>query len=310
MCRTSRKLLLVGAVVAVLLAGSASQADAWWGHYGPAYWGCGYSPCYSPCYSVSYDPCCSTTYGGWYLGVRPGPIRRALLGPYRWYYGGYGPWATYSYDVCCADTVTTVSSSSTADVPTRAAKPEVEAPKEADEPAVYEPSPDPATRDLPGALPGLSPEPGFSTEPTIPSIQGFTPESGISPEPMIPSTPEPGISPERAFPPMPGLTPPPGISPEASTVPTRENSGLLIVWVPYEAKVTVNGLPTRSKGSRRTFVSYGLKPGFSYKYVVRAEIVRDGQVVEDVRTVILAAGDRQALAFGFNPEPFEEFAAN
>ena len=80
----------------------------------------------------------------------------------------------------------------------------------------------------------------------------------------------------------------------------RRKKAALTVWVPYGAKVTVNGLETRSTGSRRQFVSYGLKPGFSYKYVVRAEVVRNGQMQEDTRTVTLTAGQITAVAFGFN----------
>ena len=65
--------------------------------------------------------------------------------------------------------------------------------------------------------------------------------------------------------------------PKTSAI-SAEESGVLTVWVPYDAKVTVNGLETKSTGSRRQFVSYGLKPGFSYKYVVRAEVVRNGKI--------------------------------
>ena len=81
---------------------------------------------------------------------------------------------------------------------------------------------------------------------------------------------------------------------------SADESGVLTVWVPYDAKVTVNGLETRSSGSRRQFISYGLKPGLGYKYVVRAEVVRNGQVQEDTRTVMLTAGQVTAVAFGFN----------
>ena len=85
---------------------------------------------------------------------------------------------------------------------------------------------------------------------------------------------------------------------------------MLTVWVPYDAKVTVNGLETKSTGSRRQFVSYGLKPGLSYKYVVKAEVVRNGQTVEDTRTVTLTAGQITAVAFGFNLTPPEQVAAS
>ena len=46
----------------------------------------------------------------------------------------------------------------------------------------------------------------------------------------------------------------------------------------------------RSTGSRRQFVSFGLKPGFSYKYEIHAEVVSNGKLVEDNRTVTLTAG--------------------
>jgi uncharacterized protein (TIGR03000 family) len=89
-------------------------------------------------------------------------------------------------------------------------------------------------------------------------------------------------------------------APGKTSATSAENSGILTVWVPFDAKVTVNGLETRSTGSRRQFVSYGLQPGLSYKYVVRAQVVINGQVQEESRTVTLTAGDVTAVAFGFN----------
>lgn len=91
--------------------------------------------------------------------------------------------------------------------------------------------------------------------------------------------------------------------------PTPENSGVVTVWVPYDAKVTINGLATRSVGSRRQFVSYGLKPGFSYKYEIHAEVVKDGKTMEDTRTVTLTAGQNTAVAFGFTTNPTEAVAS-
>jgi len=190
--------------------------------------------------------------------------------------------------------------------PTPAAQPEAETPTA--EPA-----------DVPAVVPEVTPEPGLTTPPiTIPE-SGLTPppittpDPGLTPPPV--TTPEPGTMPPPVTTPEPGTMPPPAITPEppvlpdASAVPTRENSGLLTIYVPYDAKVTINDLLTHSKGSRRRYVSYGLQPGFSYKYEVRAEIVRDGRRVEEKRTVVLAAGDHQTVAFGFNPNLAEGLAA-
>jgi uncharacterized protein (TIGR03000 family) len=81
---------------------------------------------------------------------------------------------------------------------------------------------------------------------------------------------------------------------------SAENSGALTVWVPYDAKVYVNGKETRSTGSRRQYISYGLEPGMSYKYVVKVQVVRNGELQEDTKTATLTAGAIQAVAFGFN----------
>jgi uncharacterized protein (TIGR03000 family) len=67
-----------------------------------------------------------------------------------------------------------------------------------------------------------------------------------------------------------GLLPPSGHG--TSLEETREDSCLLTVWVPYDAKVTINGHPTKSTGSRRQFVSYGLRPGYTYTYEVTASL--------------------------------------
>ena len=81
----------------------------------------------------------------------------------------------------------------------------------------------------------------------------------------------------------------------------RENSGLLTIWVPDGAKVFVNGYETKSTGSQRRYVSHGLNPGFSYKFEVRAQVLRDGELLEETRVVHLAAGAREGVAFSFSP---------
>jgi uncharacterized protein (TIGR03000 family) len=81
---------------------------------------------------------------------------------------------------------------------------------------------------------------------------------------------------------------------------STEESGILTVWVPADAKVTINGLDTKSTGSRRQFVSYGLKSGLAYKYVVKAQVIRNGQAQEDTRTITLTAGQATTVPFPFN----------
>ena len=126
------------------------------------------------------------------------------------------------------------------------------------------------------------------------------------PAPAIPAPATPAPALPGAVPAVPSTAP---AVPSASAAPTLENSGLLTIWVPSGAKVTINGIPTKSMGSRRQFVSYSLQPGFSYKYDVHAEIVRDGKIVEENKIVTLTAGEHGGLAFGFNTKADESVAS-
>ncbi len=234
------------------------------------WWGC--------CRPVYYG--CSSCYSAWdYCGGWYGGYSR----PYRWgcgWCGGYyssryngcysGCYATYS---CCNAVAATCCGSTT----TTAAPAAPTMPTPAKKPVMEAPAPTPA-------VPATPPEP--------------------SPTPALP-----GTTTEPA-PAMPGTTPAvPPTEPSTMSSPTPETSGVVTVWVPYDAKVTINGLATRSIGSRRQFVSYGLKPGFSYKYDIHAETVREGKLVEETHTVALTAGENTAVAFGFNTKPAEAVAS-
>jgi uncharacterized protein (TIGR03000 family) len=73
--------------------------------------------------------------------------------------------------------------------------------------------------------------------------------------------------------------------------------------------VIINGLGTHSTGSQRRYYSRGLKPGITYTYVVRVQVMRNGQVQEDTQTVTLTAGQSTALAFAFHATP-QQVATN
>jgi uncharacterized protein (TIGR03000 family) len=105
------------------------------------------------------------------------------------------------------------------------------------------------------------------------------------------------------------MTPGPAVPGATWQEPTQDTSGLLTIWVPAEAKVTINGLATRSTGSKRQYVSFDLAPGMSYKYEIRGQIVRDEQLVEESHTVALTAGQRTTVAFSFDVKPPEAVAA-
>lgn len=259
MFRPSLKSLMIVAIVAATVVMSVSQAEAtWWrGCYRPAY---SYAPCYTTCYTPCYTTCCYTPcytswcdmcHGSWYLGVRPGPIRRLAFGPYRWYYGGCGcgcyGCGCHDYSCCypCCQDVGVCG---------------------------------PVTEAYPKTTP--------------------------TPAPAKSALPEAGPNVEMPGPQVPAETKLPG----AMFTPTQATSGLLTVWVPAKAKVFINGMETKTIGSRRRYVSHGLKPGMTYKYEVRVDIVRDGKIAEETQTVYMTAGANEGLAFGFNTRPVEQVA--
>ncbi|TVQ00072.1 MAG: TIGR03000 domain-containing protein [Planctomycetaceae bacterium] len=89
---------------------------------------------------------------------------------------------------------------------------------------------------------------------------------------------------------------------KATDVPKTEveasiegDMGILTVAVPEDAVVTVNGLPTKSEGPIRQFMSNGLEAGYVYKYVV--EVSYPGIAKPETRTVRLRAGAAERLVF-------------
>jgi uncharacterized protein (TIGR03000 family) len=75
------------------------------------------------------------------------------------------------------------------------------------------------------------------------------------------------------------------------------NEVQLLVNVPTDAKVIVNGNTTTSQGSLRRFVSRDLAANESYRFEVQAIYNRDGKEVSQTRTVIARAGSSEELAF-------------
>jgi uncharacterized protein (TIGR03000 family) len=98
--------------------------------------------------------------------------------------------------------------------------------------------------------------------------------------------------------PTPPAPPTTGEQPSASTGTTN---AILTVDVPDDAKVFVNDLATTSTGSQRRYVSRNLQAGYSYTYKVRAEVVRNGEKVEETKVVDLRSGKNTSLAFKLEP---------
>lgn len=287
MVRSNKKLLIVGAMVLAAFLVAAPQASAFggwgcgWGgcyptasYYTPGYaaygwWSPCYTSCYSPCYSSCYSSYCGTSCGSAYLGCRSGPVRRRLFGSYRWYYAN-----GCNYNSC-------------------------------------------GTTSCYGGCGTTSCYDGCGTSCCGPTATTLTPDTTVIEQPMVapaqqPATDTPAGPVPAGADALPSYDAPSatgGIDMDATMLPTRQNSGLLTVWVPAKSKVFINGKETSTQGSRRRYVSYGLQPGLTYKFEVRAELVRDGMIAEETKTVYLNAGASEGVAFGFNRQPTNQVAS-
>lgn len=113
------------------------------------------------------------------------------------------------------------------------------------------------------------------------------------------TTPAPAAKPAEIKPTPAAPTTPAAPAPATGTQ-VKPDNGLIVVQVPADAKVFVNGALTKSTGTERQYFSVGLKAGYSYKYDIRVEVERNGQTISESKSVTLTAGSRDSLAFRLN----------
>jgi uncharacterized protein (TIGR03000 family) len=80
--------------------------------------------------------------------------------------------------------------------------------------------------------------------------------------------------------------------PTSPSTASQEERATLIVHLPADAQLTVEGQPTQQTSARRLFVSPPLTPGKTYYYTLRAEVVRNGQKLTTTREVAVRAGQQ------------------
>src|SRR5262249_505991 len=86
-------------------------------------------------------------------------------------------------------------------------------------------------------------------------------------------------------------------APEADS----SNAATLIIRVPADAELWVQGVKMADTGPSRRFVSPALEPGEDYVYRVRARWTRDAGSADQTRNVDVHAGDR--ITVDFNKPP-------
>lgn len=126
--------------------------------------------------------------------------------------------------------------------------------------------------------------PGYGYPPLDPNI---TNQSGVPPLPDANLYPQPQRYGDRM------IMPPPG---EQAPMP-RGDTAEVIVNVPDDAEVWIEGAKMKQTGGRRRFTSPSLVPGHSYAYEIRASWTENGRKVSDSKSITIHAGDRSSLTF-------------
>jgi uncharacterized protein (TIGR03000 family) len=77
-----------------------------------------------------------------------------------------------------------------------------------------------------------------------------------------------------------------------------ETQGTVIVQLPADANLTVDGKQVPLTSETRTLVTPELKPGQDYHYTLRVSADRDGQLVTRMKRVTVRAGAETVVYFG------------
>jgi len=91
----------------------------------------------------------------------------------------------------------------------------------------------------------------------------------------------------------PGTGTAPGTTPGGTKPPTEAmlpTQATIVVSLPADATLKVDGMATRSTSGLRTFATPTLSPGQSYHYTLTAEVVRDGQTLTANQQITVRAG--------------------
>jgi uncharacterized protein (TIGR03000 family) len=88
-------------------------------------------------------------------------------------------------------------------------------------------------------------------------------------------------------------------TPAAVYASVVSNKATLVVNLPTNAKLTIDGTSTSATSARRVFQSPAIETGKDYVYNLKAEIVRDGKPVEVTKEVTIRAGKETTVNLEF-----------
>lgn len=81
----------------------------------------------------------------------------------------------------------------------------------------------------------------------------------------------------------------------AAAVPA--NKAVIVVKLPADARLYLNGQLTQATGATRTFVTPAIETGTSFTYTVRVEWVKNAELVAQTRQVVFQAGQQVNVRF-------------
>jgi uncharacterized protein (TIGR03000 family) len=143
---------------------------------------------------------------------------------------------------------------------------------------------------------------------TYPTTYYVMPYYGMAPYQAAYYTPQEQTPATQGAPTRPAA--PPG-TPDRDLIPPPTNPGssqgevlgeapaTLVVHLPAEARLTVDGQPTRSTSDRRVFMSPPLTPGKTYHYVLQAQMQRNGETLRASQNVNVRAGRESEVYLEF-----------
>lgn len=76
----------------------------------------------------------------------------------------------------------------------------------------------------------------------------------------------------------------------------------IVVVVPADARLSIDGNMTNATSARRTFVSPTLEMGADYYYTLTAEVIREGRTYVQTQRVTVRAGETTEVPFNFSLE--------
>jgi uncharacterized protein (TIGR03000 family) len=77
----------------------------------------------------------------------------------------------------------------------------------------------------------------------------------------------------------------------------KDGQARLIIEVPADAKLYVDDQLMKTTSDRRVFSTPPLEEGQEYYYILRAEVVRDGETISRTKRVFVRAGEETRAAF-------------